>query len=185
MICSSLRRSAGALALSILPHSAIAQADASHSPGSDHAPQNQPNIIYILADDMGYGDLGVLGQQHFETPNIDRMAAQGVLFTQAYCGSAVCAPSRATLLTGQHTGHVYQRGNGSIQFRDDPLDITIATRLQAAGYATAMIGKSGLACNSDDATLPNRKGFDHFFGYLAHLLCCDHGHHQTRRGRWP
>lgn len=134
-----------------------------------HAAPPKPNIIVILADDMGYGDLGVTGQKHFTTPRLDRMAREGLLFTQFYAGSTVCAPSRATLLTGQHTGHIHQRGNGNVAFRRDPHDLTLATRLKQAGYHTAMIGKSGVACDSDDGHLPNDKGFDHFFGFSAHL----------------
>jgi arylsulfatase A-like enzyme len=88
--------------------------------------------------------------------------------TNHYAGSTVCAPSRACLLAGQHTGHVYQRFNGNVQFRPDPDDRTVARLLKDAGYATAMIGKSGLSCNSEDGSLPNRKGFDHFFGYVSH-----------------
>ncbi|MEN1679586.1 MAG: arylsulfatase [Planctomycetota bacterium] len=126
------------------------------------------NIVFILADDLGYGDLSCYGQTRFQTPNLDRMAAEGLRFTQHYAGSTVCAPSRACLLTGQHTGHVYQRANGNLGFRPDPLDRCIASSLKSIGYATAMIGKSGLACNSSDAHLPHRKGFDHFFGYLSH-----------------
>lgn len=134
-----------------------------------------PNIVFILLDDVGYNDVSFNGQDRFQTPNIDRLAAEGIIFTDHYAGSTVCAPARATLLTGNHTGRVWQRGNHTgpphhdeIQFRRDPHDITIATRLKEAGYHTAMIGKSGVACNSDDATLPNDKGFDHFFGFLAH-----------------
>ncbi len=134
----------------------------------DSIKASRPNIIFILADDMGYGDLSILGQKNFTTPNLDNMAEEGMILTDHYAGSTVCAPSRATLLTGQHTGHVYQRGNGRIEFRPDPHDITIATRLKEAGYHTAMIGKSGVACNSVNASLPNEKGFDHFFGFLAH-----------------
>lgn len=129
---------------------------------------SKPNIIFILADDLGYNDLSFTGQVNFQTPALDRMAEEGVFFTNHYAGSTVCGPSRAALLTGNHTGRVYQRGNGPIEFRPDPLDITIATRLQQAGYHTAMIGKSGVAVNSDYAELPNMKGFDHFFGFLAH-----------------
>lgn len=135
--------------------------------------QERPNIIFILADDMGYHDTSYNGQTHFSTPNLDRMAREGLIFTNHYSGSTVCAPSRAALLTGNHTGRVYQRGNktlegGEIEFRRDPHDITIARRLKDSGYQTALIGKSGIACNSADATLPNDKGFDHFFGFLAH-----------------
>lgn len=129
---------------------------------------NKPNIIFILADDMGYNDMSIMGQENFETPHLDRMAREGMIFTDHYAGSTVCAPSRAALLIGNHTGRLYQRGNGQIELRLDPHDITIATRLKEAGYHTAMIGKSGVACNSDNATLPNDKGFDHFFGFLAH-----------------
>ncbi|MEM6798952.1 MAG: arylsulfatase [Planctomycetota bacterium] len=129
---------------------------------------DQPNIIFILCDDVGYGDLGCYGQKNFQTPRIDQMAAEGLRFTQHYAGSTVCAPSRACLLAGQHTGRVYQRANGPSHFREDPLDLTIATRLKSAGYHTAMIGKSGLACSSKDGGLPNRKGFDYFFGFADH-----------------
>ncbi len=128
----------------------------------------RPNIIFILADDLGYGDLGCFGQKNFKTPSLDRMAAEGMTFTDHYSGSTVCAPSRACLLTGKHTGHVFQRFNGDVQFPEDPHDITIARRLGDAGYHTAMIGKSGLACLSDDGALANRKGFDEFFGYTSH-----------------
>ncbi|TWT76345.1 Arylsulfatase [Planctomycetes bacterium CA13] len=131
-------------------------------------PQDHPNIVLIVADDLGYNDLSCMGQTNFQTPNIDSLSAEGLRFTQFYAGCTVCAPSRACLLTGQHTGHVHQRFNGSIQFREDPLDITIATMLKDAGYSTAMIGKSGLSCNSPDGALPNRKGFDHFFGFTSH-----------------
>lgn len=127
-----------------------------------------PNIIVIVADDLGHNDLSCMGQTNFTTPRLDAMASEGMRFTQFYAGCTVCAPSRACLLTGQHTGHVYQRFNGSVQFREDPLDMTIATRLQQTGYQTAMIGKSGLSCNSPDADLPHRKGFDFFFGFTSH-----------------
>lgn len=128
----------------------------------------RPNVIFILADDLGYGDLSCYGQTRFETPRIDRMAAEGLKFTQHYAGSTVCAPSRACLLAGQHTGHVYQRANGQAGFRPDPFDPCIASQFQQAGYATAMIGKSGLSCNASRPEFPNEKGFDHFFGYISH-----------------
>ncbi|QDU53946.1 arylsulfatase [Aeoliella mucimassa] len=128
----------------------------------------QPNIIFILADDLGYGDLGCYGQKNFATPRIDQLANEGLRFTQHYAGCTVCFPSRSVLLTGQHMGHVLCRANGDYQFPEDPQEITIASRLKQAGYHTAMIGKSGLSCRSDDPSLPNRKGFDHFFGYLSH-----------------
>lgn len=137
-------------------------------------PRPAPNIVYILVDDLGWGDLSCFGQQNWRTPRLDRMAAEGMRFTDAYAGSTVCAPSRATLLTGNHTGHVWQRANGKIQFRRDPEDLTIATRLKQLGYETAMIGKSGLASASDDAALPADKGFDHFYGLLAHRAAHRH-----------
>ena len=135
---------------------------------ADADDSQKPNIIWIVADDLGYNDLSCMGQKNFQTPCIDAMAQNGMKFTQFYAGSTVCAPSRACFLTGQHTGHVYQRFNGDVSFREDPLDYTIASRLQTAGYKTAMIGKSGLSCRSDDGALPNRKGFDHFFGFISH-----------------
>lgn len=128
----------------------------------------KPNIIYILADDLGYGDLGCYGQETIKTPYIDRMAAEGLKFTQHYAGSTVCAPSRACLLTGRHTGHVHVRGNGDVMLRPSPKDITVAERLKMAGYHTAMIGKASVGCNSVPPELPNEKGFDYFFGYLNH-----------------
>ena len=128
----------------------------------------KPNIIWIVADDLGYNDFSCMGQTNFQTPRVDALAANGMKFTQFYAGSTVCAPSRACFLTGQHTGHVYQRFNGKVAFREDPLDYTIASMLQTAGYKTAMIGKSGLSCNDNDGALPNRKGFGHFFGFTSH-----------------
>jgi arylsulfatase A-like enzyme len=126
------------------------------------------NVIFILADDLGYGDLSCYGQKRFTTPRLDQMAAEGLRFTQHYAGCTVCAPSRACLLSGQHTGHVHQRINGSIKFRPDPQDICVSSLLKQVGYHTAMIGKSGLSCNSSDGGLPNRKGFDYFFGFTSH-----------------
>ncbi|MCP5536860.1 MAG: arylsulfatase [Akkermansiaceae bacterium] len=128
----------------------------------------KPNIIYILADDLGYGDLGCYGQKVIQTPRLDKMAKEGMLFTQHYAGSTVCGPSRACMLSGKHSGHTFLRGNGSLQFRPDPQDEIFPRALQKAGYHTAMIGKSGLACNSDDGSLPNAKGFDYFFGFSSH-----------------
>jgi len=129
---------------------------------------DQPNVIYILADDLGYGDLGCYGQEVIQTPNLDRMAAEGIRFTQHYSGSTVCAPSRSALLQGRHTGHIYVRGNGELQMRRDPLDPIFPAALQKAGYHTALIGKSGLGCNTDDAALVLDKGFDYFFGFTSH-----------------
>ena len=105
---------------------------------------DKPNIIYILADDLGIGDLGCYGQKVIQTPRLDAMAAGGLKFTQHYSGSTVCGPSRSTLLMGQHTGNIYLRGNGQLQVRPNPHDMIFPTALKRAGYSTAMIGKSGL-----------------------------------------
>lgn len=110
------------------------------------AEQTRPNIVYIIADDLGYGDLSCYGQKHFQTPHLDQMAAEGMRFTSHYSGSAVCAPSRSALMTGQDTGHTYIRGNGNYQLR--PEDITVAELLKEAGYRTGMIGKSCVTGNT-------------------------------------
>jgi arylsulfatase A-like enzyme len=122
-----------------------------------------PNIIFILADDLGYGDLGCYGQETIATPHLDRMAAEGIRFTQAYAGSTVCAPSRCCLMTGKHTGHARVRGNA--RFPLLPEDTTVAELLKSAGYRTALIGKWGLG-EAHTTGIPNRKGFDTFYGYL-------------------
>ena len=123
-----------------------------------------PNIIWILADDLGYGDLGSYGQQRIRTPHLDRMAAEGMRFTDAYAGFTVCAPSRSVLMTGQHTGHTRVRRNGSPGLWDE--DVTIAELLKDSGYATALIGKWGLGME-DSPGAPWLQGFDYFFGYLS------------------
>jgi len=123
----------------------------------------KPNIIFILADDLGYGDVGCYGQQKIKTPNLDRMAKQGMRFTQAYAGSTVCAPSRCVLMTGKHTGHAHIRGNALVPLR--PSDLTIAMLLRNAGYYTGLIGKWGLG-EPETTGVPNKQGFDYFFGYL-------------------
>jgi len=131
------------------------------------AQANQPNIIFILADDLGYGDLGCYGQERIQTPNIDRMAAQGMRFTQCYAGSTVCAPSRSVLMQGLHTGHCHIRGNKRVPL--EPQHLTAAEYLKNAGYTTGLIGKWGLG-NEGTTGTPNKQGFDYFFGYL------DQGH---------
>ncbi len=123
----------------------------------------QPNIVFVLADDLGYGDLGCYGQEKIKTPDLDRMAAEGMRFTQHYAGSTVCAPSRCALMTGQHTGHCIIRGNALVPLR--PSDVTVAELLKKAGYATALIGKWGLG-EAGSTGVPNKQGFDYFFGYL-------------------
>jgi arylsulfatase A-like enzyme len=127
------------------------------------AEPRQPNILFILADDLGYGDLGCYGQKQIQTPNIDRLAVEGMRFTQCYAGSTVCAPSRCALMTGLHTGHGTVRGNALVPLR--PEDLTVAELLHQANYATTLIGKWGLG-EPGSTGIPNRKGFDYFFGYL-------------------
>ena len=114
--------------------------------GMVHA-ERLPNIIYILADDLGYGDLSCLGQTHFETPHIDRLAREGMLFTQHYAGAPVCAPSRCALMTGKHTGHSVIRGNSEVipEGQAMPADtFTMAQMLKDVGYTTGLFGKWGL-----------------------------------------
>ncbi|HLJ46590.1 MAG TPA: sulfatase-like hydrolase/transferase [Bryobacteraceae bacterium] len=116
--------------------------------------ERQPNVVFILADDLGYGDLGCYGQRQIATPNIDRIAAEGVRFTQAYAGSTVCAPSRCALMTGNHTGHARIRGNARISLQ--PEDTTVAEVFRAAGYKTGIFGKWGLG-DAGQPGIPNRK----------------------------
>jgi arylsulfatase A-like enzyme len=130
-------------------------------------PAPRPNIVLIVADDLGYGDLGCYGQKRILTPNLDRLAAEGRRFTQFYAGSTVCAPSRCVLMTGLHTGHCYIRGNSNHSLRAS--DSTVAQLLKQAGYATGLFGKWGLGQEGSEG-VPTRKGFDRFFGYL------DQGH---------
>jgi len=140
-------------------------------------PQRPPNILLIQADDLGYGDLGAYGQSRFNTPRLDRLAREGIRFTQYYAGSTVCAPSRTTLMTGRHTGHAWIRGNGDVPLR--PEDVTIAEVLRAAGYRTAVIGKWGLG-TPDTTGRPDRQGFEYAFGFLDHR----HAHRQFTDHLW-
>ena len=130
---------------------------------SDEPPERPPNIIFIMADDLGYGDLGSYGQTIIQTPNLDRMAAEGLRFTNYYAGSTVCAPSRCVLMTGLHTGHCRIRGNARVPL--EPADVTVAEVLKEAGYTTGLVGKWGLG-EEGSTGLPTRQGFDYFFGYL-------------------
>lgn len=124
----------------------------------------KPNIILIMADDLGYGHLGSYGQTKIRTPHIDRLAERGMRFTQAYAGSTVCAPSRSVLMTGLHGGHTSVRGNlGDAHIRDE--DMTLAEVLKGAGYAAGAYGKWGLGL-ADSPGHPLRQGFDDFLGYL-------------------
>ena len=146
--------------------------------------QAEPNIIYILADDLGYGELGAYGQEIIETPHIDALAKTGMRFTQHYSGSPVCAPSRSVLMTGQHTGHTHIRGNDEWKARGEVWDyaamfenpflegqrplldsiVTIAEILKDAGYKTGSVGKWGLGAPTTEG-VPNKQGFDFFYGY--------------------
>ncbi|PKI16675.1 arylsulfatase [Colwellia sp. 12G3] len=146
----------------------------------------RPNIIYILADDLGYGDVGAFGQTKIKTPSLDQMAKQGMRLTQHYAGSTVCAPSRASLVTGKQPGTVQIRGNFELgTFLDEeewgqmplrPGTETIGTLMQKAGYETALIGKWGLG-GPDSYGTPNKQGFTHFFGYLDQKQA--HNHYPT------
>ena len=140
------------------------------------AAADKPNIIYILSDDLAQGDLGCYGQKLIKTPHLDRMAAEGTRFTQALCGTSVCAPSRASLITGLHTGHCPVRGNWEIakgegQYPLPTQTVTIAQILKSQGYATACMGKWGMGMFGTTGS-PLKKGFDHFFGYN----CQRHAH---------
>jgi arylsulfatase A-like enzyme len=132
---------------------------------------NKPNIIFILADDLGYGDLGCYGQTKIKTPNLDQMAAQGMRFTQCYAGTTVCAPSRSSLMTGQHTGHTRIRGNQAYPLQ--PQDVTVAEVLKQGGYRTGALGKWAMGLQGTTGT-PMRQGFDEWFGYLSQTLAHDY-----------
>jgi arylsulfatase A-like enzyme len=154
--------------------------------GTGNGGTAQPNIIYILADDLGYGELGIYGQKKIETPNLDALAQSGMTFTQHYTGTPVCAPARYNLLTGLHSGNSYIRGNSELGNRGDvwsfeamfanpelegqrPIPsttITLGHVLQGAGYTTGAIGKWGNGGPGTEGH-PNRQGFDFFYGYLC------------------
>ncbi len=128
----------------------------------------KPNMVFIIADDLGYGDLGCFGQKKIKTPVLDKLAAEGIRFTQHYSGSTVCAPSRSTLMTGLDTGSTWLRGNGEFELRPDPEDLTVSTLLQRGGYRTAMIGKSCVSGNTQNPQHVLNKGFDVFYGTTSH-----------------
>lgn len=148
-----------------------------------HKPSPKPtNIIYVLADDLGYGDLSVYGQKHFQTPNLDQMAREGVRLTDFYAGSTVCAPSRCALMTGKHMGHAYIRGNGEIPLRDGPTgaeDFTLAEFLKQHGYRTGMFGKWGIGMAHNSGS-PEKQGWDEFLGYCNQ----SHAHHFYTHNLW-
>lgn len=159
---------------------------------SPTASTSKPNVIFILADDLGYGDLGVYGQEKISTPNIDAIARNGMKFTQFYAGTTVCAPSRSALMTGQHTGHTPIRGNKETQPEGQhPLEAsayTIAELFKDAGYVTGDFGKWGLGFVGTEGD-PNKQGFDRFYGYncqrLAHDYFPDHLWENSKRINLP
>lgn len=142
-------------------------ASCSQKKTDNSAVTNKPNIIYILADDLGYGDLSCYGQTKYETPHIDALAKEGILFTQHYAGATVCAPSRSALMTGQHTGHTPIRGNKKLELPKE--SITIAEILKENGYKTGAFGKWGLGTAHQEGS-PLKQGFDTFYGYLDQAL---------------
>ena len=139
-------------------------------PDASNADAPRPNIVLIVADDLGYGDLGAYGQQQIKTPHLDRMAKEGLRFIQFYAGSTVCAPSRSVLMTGQHTGRTPIQGNTPVKpIGQKPLPdttVTLAEMLRDAGYRTGMFGKWGLGGPGSEGA-PHRQGFDRFFGYIG------------------
>ena len=136
------------------------------------AESNKPNIIFIMADDLGYGDLGSFGQTKIKTPHLDNMAQEGMTFRRFYAGSTVCAPSRCVLMTGLHTGHSRVRGNSDKATLFDE-DITISEVLKESGYITGAFGKWGLG-NEGSQGIPNKQGFDYFYGYLDQVHAHDY-----------
>ena len=164
------RRWALAALLCFTPDGGLFSADSALGPV--RAPGlRKPNIILILADDLGYGDLGCYGQRQIKTPNLDRLASEGMRFTCGYAGSTVCAPSRCALMTGLDTGHAFIRGNGTQALRSS--DQTVAEWLKQEGYHTGLIGKWGLG-NENSTGTPDKKGFDEFAGYLDHIHAHDY-----------
>ncbi|WP_145417776.1 arylsulfatase [Planctomycetes bacterium K23_9] len=146
----------------------------------------KPNIVFILTDDLGYGDLGCYGQKLIKTPRLDQMAAEGIRFTDFYAGSTVCAPSRSVLMTGQHMGHTHVRGNaGGPDMSKQSLrakDVTVAEVLKSVGYANGLCGKWGLGDEAQGGRsgLPRRQGFDFFYGYLNQV----HAHNYYPEFLW-
>jgi arylsulfatase A-like enzyme len=133
-------------------------------PGEQESSQRPPNIVFVVADDLGYGDLGCYGQAEISTPVLDQMAAEGMRFTDFYAGSTVCAPSRSVLMTGKHMGRTYIRGNGGKPLPSE--EVTVAEVLKEAGYATGGFGKWGLGLPGS-VGVPTKQGFDEFFGFLS------------------
>lgn len=156
--------------------------------------QSRPNVIYIYADDLGYGELGCYGQQKIKTPNLDKMAAEGMRLTRHYTSAPVCAPARCMLLTGLHAGHSFVRGNYEMGGFEDSLEggqmplpegsFTIGALMKKAGYITGAIGKWGLGMTNTTGN-PNKQGFDYFYGYLDQKQA--HNYYPTHlweNGKW-
>lgn len=160
--------------------------------GCKGKPEVPLNVIYILADDLGYGDVGCYGQRIIKTPNIDQMAKEGLLFTQHYAGCTVSAPSRCSLMTGLHTGHSQVRGNREIKPEgQQPMEAdtyTLGTMMKSAGYVTGIFGKWGLG-NPGSVSVPNKMGFDEFYGYncqrQSHTFYPDHLWHNEDKVLLP
>jgi arylsulfatase A-like enzyme len=164
----------GSLLLQIILFASLASGSPLAAVGQN---PRKPNIVFILADDLGYGDLGCYGQRRIHTPNLDKMAAAGMRFTSCYAGNTVCAPSRCALMTGYHMGHARIRGNAKQPLL--PEDVTVAEVLRQAGYKTALIGKWGLG-DAGTSGSPIRKGFDYYFGYLDQV----HAHNYYPTNLW-
>lgn len=151
---------------------------------------SKPNIIVILCDDLSWGDLGCYGQQKIKTPNIDRIAREGIMFTQAYAGNSVCAPSRSCLMEGKHPGHARVRDNSYKSYRESLQkgDFTVAMMLKQAGYKTGIFGKWGLGLYNQPG-IPNNMGFDELYGYLnqrqAHCYYPEFLYHNQQRIYFP
>lgn len=155
--------------LAVLLSPAAAEESGSPAPA---AGSRQPNIVFIMADDLGYGDVSCYGQSKFSTPRIDSLAQQGMKFTQMYAGTTVCAPSRCCLMTGVHSGHAYIRGNKAAEpFGDSPIPadaVTLTQVLKDAGYSVGVFGKWGLGAVGNVGD-PNKHGVDRFFGYYSQM----------------
>ena len=186
-----IRRRLSLLPLTLLAYNGTVWANGESLPeGVSGRQQDKPNILIILCDDLGYGDLACYGQPYIQTPHIDRLASEGMLFTQAYAGSPVSAPSRASLMTGQHTGHCAIRGNreywsGHVTYGQNseyaitgqhPLDtahIILPEIMKEAGYHTGQFGKWAGGYEGSEST-PDKRGIDEFYGYI-----CQYRHTST------
>ncbi|MDX2019798.1 MAG: arylsulfatase [Deltaproteobacteria bacterium] len=161
-----ISRRLGSVALFGLLCAACASSPNQGAHGEMPSAKRPPNIIFIMADDLGYGELGAYGQRTIKTPRLDRMAAEGLKFSDFYAGTTVCAPSRAVLMTGRHTGRVSIRGNANKEIQKlSRSETTLAEVLKPAGYNTALVGKWGMGEEGSGAR-PNERGFDFFYGYL-------------------